>query len=288
VLDILLGGDDDAYRILFDFDRVESIKRFDPLDQSGLEKVPEFLIRPLREVVWTDDRIEVLSKNLEAFDEFTGKGRGIIENLISRRMTSEEELLFPLAFEKPAALTDYLGDGTVIYLDRERLENAQEILEREYRSCYSKARREREVPRPERLLLKFAGLAAVPRRRVSFQAIKGQGEEGAHRINIICDPPRSFFGNIIYLREEFAALMAQGWHIVVAAESEVQAGRIQELLRDSEELEGRSEEWTERGAGRDAGRGAGDRGGTNDAVRREPKKTADKKTSPSSLLTYRW
>ncbi|MDR1240145.1 MAG: transcription-repair coupling factor [Treponema sp.] len=235
VLDILMGGDDDAYRILFDFDRVESIKRFDPLDQSGLEKVSELLIRPLRELVWTDDRIDALSKNLEALDEFAENGRVIIEDLISRRMIPGEELLFPLAFEKPAVLMDYLGDGgTVIYLDRERLENAQESLDREYRSLYAKARREREVPRPERLLLNFAGLMSIPKRRVSFRTIKGQGEEDAHRINISCDPPRSFFGNITYLREEFTALTAQGWHIVVAAESEVQAGRIQELLRESE------------------------------------------------------
>ncbi|MDR1278469.1 MAG: transcription-repair coupling factor, partial [Treponema sp.] len=235
VLDILMGGDDDAYRILFDFDRVESIKRFDPLDQSGLEKVDELVIRPLRELIWTDDRIDCLSKNLEACQEFSGGGRGIIEDLISRRMSPGEELLFPLAFEQPAALPDYLGaGGTVIYLDRERLENAPGILDREYQNLYAKARREREVPLPERLLLSFAELAAGQERRVSFRAIKGRGEEGACRLNINCDPPRSFFGNITYLREEFAALIAQDWHIVVAAESEVQAGRIQELLKESE------------------------------------------------------
>jgi transcription-repair coupling factor (superfamily II helicase) len=234
VLDILMGGDDDAYRILFDFDRVESIKRFDPLDQGGLEKVEELVIRPLRELVWTDDRIDCLNKNLEALEEFSENGRALVEDLISRRMSPGEELLFPLAFEKPAALTDYLGaGGTVIYLDRERLENAQEILEREYQSLYAKARREREVPRPERLLLKFADLAAAQKRRVSFRTIKGQGEEGARRLTINCDPPRSFFGNINYLREELAALVSQDWHIVVAAESEVQAGRIQELLKES-------------------------------------------------------
>ena len=251
VLDILMGGDDDAYRILFDYDRVESIKRFDPLDQSGQEKVSELVIHPLREVVLTDDRIETLSKNLEAFEEFPGNGRGIVEDLISRGMTSGEELLFPLAFEKPAALTDYLAapavngkaaPGTLICLDRERLENAQEILDREYRSLYNKARREREVPLPERLLLDFAELAAAQKRRVSFRTIKGQGEEGAHHLNITCDPPRSFFGNLNYLREEFAALRAQDWRIVVAAESEVQAARIQELLKNSEEGGVRSEE----------------------------------------------
>jgi transcription-repair coupling factor (superfamily II helicase) len=74
VLDVFMGGDDAAYRVLFDFDRVESIKRFDPQDQSSLEKVSELLIRPLKEVFWSDDLIEALSANLAAFDEFPHNG----------------------------------------------------------------------------------------------------------------------------------------------------------------------------------------------------------------------
>jgi len=62
VLDILMGEETEAYRILFDFDRIESIRRFDPLNQSGLEKQSRLVIHPLKEVVWTDDRIEALSK----------------------------------------------------------------------------------------------------------------------------------------------------------------------------------------------------------------------------------
>ncbi|MDR0878337.1 MAG: transcription-repair coupling factor [Treponema sp.] len=244
VLDILMGGDEYAYRVLFDFERVESIKRFDPINQSTIGKAADLLIRPLREVVWTDDRIDALSENLAAFPEFHDDGKSILEDLMSRRTTGGEELFFPLAFEKPAAVTDYLGDeDAVIFIDRERLENAQEMLEREYRSQYAKIVREREqtrsrefsvsdIPAPERLLLNFKELARGQKRQISFKAIKGEGMAGACHLDIPCDPPRSFFGNINYLKEEFAALFAQGWDIVVAAESEVQAGRIGELLGD--------------------------------------------------------
>jgi transcription-repair coupling factor (superfamily II helicase) len=69
VLDLRMGGDDFAYRILFDFYAIESIKRFDPLDQSGQEKVPQLFIRPLKEVVWNDQRKETLSRNLEQFEK---------------------------------------------------------------------------------------------------------------------------------------------------------------------------------------------------------------------------
>jgi transcription-repair coupling factor (superfamily II helicase) len=262
VLDILMGGDDKAYRILFDFDKVESIKRFDPIDQSGQEKVSEILIRPGKEVVWSDERIDALSENLAAFEEFPTGGRLILESLMNRRTCPGEELFFPFAFREgkdrngnsnaaprftPFTLLDYLGPGgTVFFLDWERLKNAQEPLDREYQNLYRKIRRTvqqdnaaasdtrfiQEVPAPERILLNFEDLTRTVTRRVSFLNFKGGISEEARRISACCDPPRSFFGNIDYLKEEFGALLQQGWEIVIAAESDVQAGRIAELLGD--------------------------------------------------------
>jgi transcription-repair coupling factor (superfamily II helicase) len=291
VLDVFLGGDDaaaetaEAYRILFDFDQVESIKRFDPLMQGSLvssalssgggTKLPELLIRPLREVVWTDDRIEMLEKNLATLKEFSDGGKAIIEELIEKRGIAGEEMLYPLAFEnintknintKNITTEDtelhggegevriktpwfnilhYLGDeGTLVLIDRERLENAQEILNREYHSLYLRSQREgvqrqpaqrqepprRQYPLPERLLLDFKNLITGCKRIISYKNIKSEPGPEVCRINMGCETARSFFGNINYLQEEFAALYASGWHIIVAAESEVQAERIRTIL----------------------------------------------------------
>jgi transcription-repair coupling factor (superfamily II helicase) len=241
VLDILMGGDEMAYRILLDFDRVESIRLFDPVDQSSggakAQKPERLLIRPLREVVWTDDRIEALGENLAGLEEFTGGGREILEELMDRRSVPGEELLYPLAFGPglSAVLPDYLGSGgTVFFIDRERLEKAQEAREREYENLYRRARRETggRVPDPSRILLKFTDLAGRVKRQVSFMAMKNAGKAGAARVEIPCDPPRSFFGNVGYLKEEFGALLNGGWRITVAAESDIQAERIAGLLGD--------------------------------------------------------
>ncbi|MDR2052062.1 MAG: transcription-repair coupling factor [Treponema sp.] len=267
VLDILMGGDEAAVRVLFDFDKVESIRFFDPADQvtitpDGREKPGCLLIRPLKEVVWTDDRILALGRLLEEAEEFTGNGKACLEDLMSRRTTAGEELLFPLAFEGgdaggAAALTDYLGGGVVFYVDRERLENAQGSLEREYGGLYRQARGNaggnradgktggaggkaedsgREVPAPQRILLRFDDLAKRVERQVSFMSIRGGGKDAEARLSLGCDPPRSFFGNIDYLNEEFGSLLKQGWQLVVAAESGAQAARIRELFRDREAL----------------------------------------------------
>ena len=264
VLDVFAGegagdGAPEAYRVLFDFDRVESIRPLDPLLQSGgagRERLREIALRPMREVIWTDERIDALEKTLGAASEFTDSGRArILEDLIARRGAPGEEMLFPLAFERPASFIDYLGDtGVLALVERERLENSQESLDREYRNSYARARREsadgegeraqHERPLPERLLFDMPrlfsgegeGAGNTPpsptgaRRVVSFMSMKGEGASGAARIAVQCDPSRSFFGNIGYLKEEFSALLAAGWRIAVAAESEVQAQRIQTVL----------------------------------------------------------
>ncbi|MDR3174153.1 MAG: transcription-repair coupling factor [Treponema sp.] len=237
VLDILMGGDDLAYRILLDFDRVEGIRRFDPLDQSsGGERPAGLVIRPLRELVWTDERIEILGDTLGKLKEFPQGGRQILEALMEKRSCAGEEMFYPLAFrEGPASMADYLSPAPVFFFDRERLENAQEVLEREYENLFRASRRGEaglEYPVPSRLLLNFAGLVSRIPRRVSFMSLKGGGEEGARTAGIPCGPSRSFFGNIVYLKEEFSALLAEGWQILVAAESEIQAERIESLLHD--------------------------------------------------------
>jgi transcription-repair coupling factor (superfamily II helicase) len=253
VLDVLMGGDDEACRVLLDFDRLESIKRFDPLDPNqgaAGDKLDSLVIRPLKEVIWTKETAAALEKNIADLPEFTIDREGtaaLLERLRAGETVPGEELFFPLACTGPGGrahtLLDYLGPGgTVCYLDRERMENARKILESEYQGLFRLARREKPVPSPDRILLDFNALAesgaksgagnkAGGRSLVSFMSIRGEGE---NRRRVSCEPSRSFFGNIEYLREEFGSLLKQGWTITVAAESEVQAARIEQLLRPAE------------------------------------------------------
>jgi transcription-repair coupling factor (superfamily II helicase) len=97
VFDIYLGGDSaesGAFRVLFDFDTVESIRPFKVETQSGGEKIPALTLRPLKEVVWTDERIETLQRNLASFEEYelhengSGSINDVMESLITRRTVS--------------------------------------------------------------------------------------------------------------------------------------------------------------------------------------------------------
>ncbi|MCL2196681.1 MAG: transcription-repair coupling factor [Treponema sp.] len=239
VLDIFMGGDEQAQRVLFDFDTVESIKYFDPVMQNtGSEKLKELVIRPMKEVVWTDERIKTLEKKLSSCREFSDGGKAVIEELYLRRYVKGEEMFFPLAFEKQGSLIEYAltsSNKTLVLLDRERLENTHESLIREYQGLYSRSIRDKcEYPLPERLLLNFNDLLNAylkkSARIVSLRSIKTAAKEGVSFFELPCEPARSFFGNINYLKEEFASLLCGGWNITVAAESEVQADRIKMIL----------------------------------------------------------
>ncbi|MDR1030464.1 MAG: transcription-repair coupling factor [Treponema sp.] len=215
VLDILMGGDETACRILFNFNQIESIKRFDPLTQTSQIPLTHVFLSP--------------------FSINEGSRAGFRFKVIEGRPAKEtpHESTRPLMDkQKNGQLKEYFEGGAVCFVDRERLENAQESLERECRSLYAKVCRERDVPKPEEILFNFKELFQSSPRRFSFMSMKGGGEPGALRLSLAGEPPRSFFGNVNYLKEEFAALAQEGWKILVAAESDVQAKRIQELLKE--------------------------------------------------------
>ncbi|MDZ7852659.1 MAG: hypothetical protein U5L98_08455 [Halomonas sp.] len=153
VLDIFLAGHDEPVRIVFEFDEVERITFFDPLTQSSSMKVDEVDIIPMREVVWDEERIAVLERQLAELPE-TPEGGGVVpDELREKGRIVGEELYYPLAFDEPAAVTDYLAEyGVVVYADYERLVSGADALEREYDGLYRKARRDGNPPRPERIL----------------------------------------------------------------------------------------------------------------------------------------
>ena len=239
-----------AYRIQFDFTAIEKIKSFDMHTQASVEEFDSLTLYPMKEVIWDDERIAVLEKNLRNLPEFTPEGiEKLIAHLKEYRSFDGEELFYPLCFEKPSSAVDYLMHGSqeptaLFYMDYDRQLNAVEALEREYHGLYNKMTRAidddlkhnlliTEYPMPQRLLLNFTDLAAAYRHSIFLRTLKESGG-GIEQIVFNCDPPRSFFGNIVYLKEELTHLQKEGWRIFVFAESDVQALRIGELLKDIE------------------------------------------------------
>ena len=244
------GSQHTAYRIQFDFTAIEKIKSFDMHTQASVEEFDSLILYPMKEVIWDDERIAVLEKNVRNLPEFTPEGiEKLIAHLKEYRSFDGEELFYPLCFEKPSSAVDYLMHGSqeptaLLYMDYDRQLNAVEALEREYHGLYNKMTRAidddlkhnlliTEYPMPQRLLLNFTDLAAAYPHSIFLRTLKESGG-GIEQIVFNCDPPRSFFGNIVYLKEELTHLQKEGWRIFVFAESDAQALRIGELLKDIE------------------------------------------------------
>jgi transcription-repair coupling factor (superfamily II helicase) len=246
VLDIQQGAGEAAYRVLLDFDRIESIKCFDPQDpnqSTSKEQFEQVIIRPQKEVIWNEDALSALKTNLASLSgyrkgeksAFTAEIDELLTKLKTRLTMSGEELYFPAAFIKDGGrahgILDYLPkDSMLFFLDREKMDQVAEQVKTEYVRLFRKAIRERPVPAPEQISLSFDALYARAAEQFCARSFMTLRSEEKKRSRVSCEPSRSFFGNINYLREEFTSLITQGWNIIVASESEMQAERIRQLL----------------------------------------------------------
>ena len=240
VLDIYMPGEDFAHRITFDFDTVDKIRSFNTSDQTSVSSFDSLVIYPMKEVVWTDELVEKLGKTIEKKKaDFPAGCENLLTELSVSKESEGEELFYPLVFDdKTYSIADYIPDDTaVIYMDYDRLINAQESLEREYAGLYKKAVTVSEVPVPEDILLKFDDIEKKHKKNIYLRTIHGKESETVEKFKLETDPPRSFFGNITYLKEQLANLSGDDWKIFIYAESENQALRIGELLKDFPQIQ---------------------------------------------------
>jgi len=251
VLDLFMPGDEEALRIVFDYDKVDKIASFDPTLQSSSGSLERAIIRPMKELVWNEERIAALAAALPGLPGIQGRESAFLEELAEKGEAKGEELFYHLAFTRPGSVLDYLGpEATLILVDHERLEAQEEAARKEYAGLYRRALQEGPVPPPDRMLHSFAALesqalaqrAADGGMRVARSfALKDsaatrdpgdrQGGLGRGRIAMGVEQPRSFFGNIQYFKDELSTLMKAGYSAIVFAESDIQAERLGALLK---------------------------------------------------------
>jgi transcription-repair coupling factor (superfamily II helicase) len=238
VLDIFMPGDAEALRFVFEYDRIEKIASFDPALQSSSGALERAVIRPMKELLWDEERVAALAAVLPGLPGIKGREGPLLEELAEKGEAKGEELFYPLAFERPGSALDYLGPAaTLFFIDHERLGAQEEAARKEYAGLYHRALQEGPVPPPDRMLHSFSALEAEalsPARRGwrvarSF-ALKDSG--GAERIPMGIEQPRSFFGNVQYFKDELSTLMKAGYAAIVFAETDIQAERIASLLKD--------------------------------------------------------
>ena len=234
VLDISFPGIDEAVRIVFEYDKVEEIRWFDLGTQFSHRKTPQVSIHPFRECVWDKLTKDQVIRSCKKLPELSTQIEKIQELFDTESNQFEgEELWYPLAYETPHTLFDYLPpDWVVFFTEYQRLENAHQTLMREFDGVYRKIRHQHPVPKPERLLSSLEHLVGQHPRKVRMPVLRDETLKAQEKIHINSDGPRSFFGNITFLQEELASLEKNGYQIFIIADSQVQKQRIALLLQD--------------------------------------------------------
>jgi transcription-repair coupling factor (superfamily II helicase) len=226
VLDIYPPGEEEALRVVFEWEEIEEIRRFDPLSQKSTGRLESARIFPTSEIVWDEERVSALEQLLP---------EGAQEPATLREMgwCGDEMYLYPAAFTSRGSLADYLNDRAVqFFVYPEKLQNGSDLLFREYGELYREARTHRRtVLKTEHILHPFSELRERHHRTISVPALR---DPQAERLRFQYEGPRSFFGNINYFKEELGNLLSNGYDITICAESQSQATRIEHLLKDEQ------------------------------------------------------
>ncbi|MGA2642037.1 MAG: transcription-repair coupling factor [Spirochaetia bacterium] len=228
VIDVFIPGQEQAVRILLDFDEVTAIRAFDPLDQGSTGESDRVQVAPCREVTIGEEMRGTIAAALEAQGFSAEESSQRMSALIEDPEMGGAELFFPLCFPGQFSLLDYLGaDARVSLVDGERLESNAAALRKEHLELFRRARsRKQVVPGPQK---DFPPLPTVPTGALPTGA---PAADTPPTWNLPCDGPRSFFGNFTFFREEVEAALKNGYQVFIFAVYDVQADRLRHILKD--------------------------------------------------------
>ncbi|GAB6090885.1 transcription-repair coupling factor [Spirochaeta dissipatitropha] len=230
VLDVFPPGAENAIRLVFEFDKLEAIREFDPSTQTSTGKISRTSFYPVSEIIWDDERLDVLQQKLTGLLEFPDNGEKLLDHLRETRAHEREHVYYPLSFSRPGSVLDYADDSTlVLFSEYERLYSAAEGVEKEYDSLHRKTRTEGRFPLPENILIPLSDSSASLKRQVQCILLTANTKVD---LKLSYDGPRSFFGNIEFLKEEISKYAENSYRILLTADSEPQAMRLQHMLAD--------------------------------------------------------
>ena len=262
VLDIFLPCDTHASRIIFDFDEIDSIKEFETDTQTTIGNKDDILIYPMKEVIWTDELVAKASEKLDEYQRtaitnvddvtnleapvhlpFSEQALAFKDNLLTELSVSKEgegeEFLYQLLGDRIYTILDYIDSNAfILFFNYDKQENAQLVINREFTKLYRTTREELPIFPPDMVLLNYEKLVQESKRKILFRTLLKEDEQDApSHLTISSEPPRSFFGNINFMKEELSRLQEDNWQVFIYTDNENQQLRIREIFKDYVEAE---------------------------------------------------
>ena len=114
LVDLFPSGEDQALRLDFFGDEIESVRRFDPADQRTTGKLDGFTLLPASEALLDEESIKRFRTRYREKFGATATGDPLYQAVSEGRRQAGMEHWLPLFEEKLATLFDHLGDAVVV------------------------------------------------------------------------------------------------------------------------------------------------------------------------------
>ena len=159
---------------------------------------------------------------IASFDPLTQKSSGELKSVNIPLISGDSSPLF-------STMESYIGNDDYFFISGvERVETSWKAIQNEARARFSEAYKKNEnAPVPDRLLFPWGVFSSGL--RSGFLSYDISRPEYYH---FGVTASRSYFGNVTYFKDDIAALIRNGWKIVVVAPSAVQKERLENVLRD--------------------------------------------------------
>ncbi len=117
IVDLFPSGEEQALRLDFFGDEIESVRTFDPADQRTTGRLDGFTLLPASEALLDEDSVKRFRTRYRATFGATATGDPLYQAVSEGRRLAGMEHWLPLFEEKLATLWDHLGDDAVVVRD---------------------------------------------------------------------------------------------------------------------------------------------------------------------------
>lgn len=225
VIDLFSPGHEDPVRLLLDFDLLSEIRIFDVFGQQTIDRQPSVVIFPVVGARGTAEDIRKFTEqmNRPEFRYFAGD--------VDDTATIPTFWL-PDLRNSYKTLLDMVPDSCrLIWMDHERLKMGYAQYETDINAVYDADKYSRPLPEPEKVIASLGSIEEKWKNRSIFIETLFDAEDSSI-LRFQCDPARSYFGNISFLKEELTNLTNLEYRIFVFADTDAQRQRIAHLLSD--------------------------------------------------------
>lgn len=248
---------DNAYRIEFFGDEIDSIRLLDAASQRSIENTDSFVLYPMRELVFDSETEKQGIKNIkEAYEErsreLISKGLAeendnlenifddVIYNLKNGEAVSGLERYIQFFYEKEATLFDYLPRNTIIFLDEPaRIEKQSAALAAEYmQSMENRILRGYMLPKQSDMVYSYAQIqnCILKFPAVLLTALAGAVQEFKPKKTVYFDVKSSvsFKNRQEELLQEFKNIISSKHTVIALAGTRARSQRFAQWLAQEE------------------------------------------------------